>query len=160
MPDCHRRFRGGRDRRIAGGLAVRARVADRVPSWFPATCTGSACGALHVVLACELAPFYRVHAVDERLVLIGPTMDPDDRTRWQQIARLLLDAVREPASLVGVAIADDLRGGPRRDREITRRCAAHPLEARASTSSRLRGRRWRDQTSSRTFVTMAARPIP
>jgi len=179
--------------RIAGGLAVHARVADRVPSWFPAIVLVHGLGVSSrymAALARELAPFYRVHAVDlpgfgrsekptrplgvvelaealagwmrasglraativgnsygcqiaielaarrprlvERLVLIGPTMDPAYRTRRQQIVRLLLDAVREPVSLVGVAIADYLRCGARTIRKSLGDALAHPVEARLS----------------------------
>jgi len=179
--------------RIVGGLAVHARVADHVPAWFPAVVLVHGLGVSSrymTALARELAPFYRVHAVDlpgfgrserpprplgvvelaealaswmratglrsatvvgnsygcqiavelaarrprlvERLVLIGPSIDPAYRTRRQQIVRLLLDAVREPLSLIGVAIADYLRCGPRVMLKSLRDALAHPLETRLS----------------------------
>lgn len=177
--------------RMVGGLAVHARVADRVASWFPAVVLVHGLGVSSrymQALARELAPFYRVFAVDlpgfglserparplglvelaealatwiratglrsatvvgnsygcqiavelaarrprlaERLVLIGPTTDPAYRTRRQQIVRLLLDATREPISLLGLTIRDYLRSGPRLMLNGLDDAIAHPLEAR------------------------------
>jgi pimeloyl-ACP methyl ester carboxylesterase len=177
--------------RMVGGLAVHARVADRVASWFPAVVLVHGLGVsgrYMLALARELAPFYRVFAVDlpgfgrserpsrplglvelaealaswmratglrsatlvgnsygcqiavelaarrprlvERLVLIGPTTDPAYRTRRQQIVRLLLDAAREPISLLGLAIGDYLRSGARVILNGLGDAVAHPLEAR------------------------------
>jgi pimeloyl-ACP methyl ester carboxylesterase len=177
--------------RMVGGLAVHARVADRVPTWFPAVALVHGLGVSSrymAALARQLAPFYRVFAIDlpgfgrserpprplglvelaealaswmratglrsatlvgnsygcqvavelaarrprlvERLVLIGPSTDPAYRTRRQQISRLLLDAVREPMSLVGVAVSDYVRCGPRVVLKSLADALAHPLEAR------------------------------
>ncbi|HEV2108014.1 MAG TPA: alpha/beta hydrolase [Thermomicrobiales bacterium] len=49
-----------------------------------------------------------------RAVLIGPTIDRHRRTALQQIARLQLDMLREPASLPLLHIPDYVRAGPRR----------------------------------------------
>jgi pimeloyl-ACP methyl ester carboxylesterase len=46
-----------------------------------------------------------------RLVLVGPTVDPRGRSAAKQIARLLLDALREDPSLVLLATFDYLRAG-------------------------------------------------
>jgi pimeloyl-ACP methyl ester carboxylesterase len=177
--------------RMAGGLAVHARVADRVASWLPAVVLvhGLGMSSRYMLgLARELAPFYRVFAVDlpgfgrserpsrplglvelaealaswmratglrsativansygcqiavelaarrprlvERLVLIGPTTDPAYRTRRQQVARLLLDAVREPVSLLALVAVEYLRCGPRVMLNALAEALAHPLEAR------------------------------
>ncbi len=177
--------------RMVGGLAVHARVADRVPSWFPAVALVHGLGVSSrymLPLAHELAPFYRVFAVDlpgfglserpapplglielaealaswmratglrsatlvgnsygcqiavelaarrprlvERLVLVGPTPDPAYRTRRRQVARLLLDAVREPISLLGLAVSDYVRSGPRVMLKLLADALAHPVEAR------------------------------
>jgi 2-hydroxy-6-oxonona-2,4-dienedioate hydrolase len=177
--------------RMVGGLAVHARVADRVPSWFPAVVLVHGLGVSSrymCALAQELAPFYRVFAVDlpgfgrsekpprplglvelaeavaswmratglrsatvvgnsygcqiavelgarrprlvERLVLVGPTTDPAYRTRRQQLVRLLLDAIREPISLLGLAVGDYLRCGPRVMLKSLADAVDHPLEAR------------------------------
>lgn len=177
--------------RMVGGLAVHARVADFVPSWFPAVALVHGLGVSSrymTALARELSPFYRVFAVDlpgfgrsekppspfglvefsealanwmratglrsatlvansygcqiavelatrrprmvERLVLIGPTTDPAYRTRRQQIAQLLLDAVREPISLLGLAVSEYLRSGPRVILKSLAEAVANPLETR------------------------------
>ena len=53
--------------RMVGGLAVNARVADRVPTWFPAVALVHGLGVSSrymAALARQLAPFYRVFAVD------------------------------------------------------------------------------------------------
>lgn len=180
--------------RMVGGLAVHACVADRVASWFPAVVLVHGLGVSSrymLALARELAPFYRVFAVDlpgfgrserpsrplglvqlaealaswmratglrsatlvgnsygcqivvelaarrprfvERLVLVGPTTDPAYRTRRQQIARLVVDAIREPVSLLGLAARDYLRAGPRVVLNGLAEALAHPLEARLPT---------------------------
>jgi pimeloyl-ACP methyl ester carboxylesterase len=161
--------------RIVDGLAVHARAAEHVPSWFPAVVLVHGLGMSSrymLPLARELAPFYRVFAVDlprfgrsgtawpppglvehaqfvadwmraaglpaativghsygaqvalelavrrprrvQRLVLVGPTTDPRARSRTRQIIELLVDATREPLSLLGIALTDYLRGGTRR----------------------------------------------
>lgn len=46
-----------------------------------------------------------------RIVLAAPMADPRARTALRQIARLLLDAPREPLSLIPVAAGDYLRAG-------------------------------------------------
>ena len=180
--------------RMVGGLAVHARVADRVPSWFPAVVLVHGVGVSSrymCTLARELAPFYRVFAVDlpgfgrsarpprplglielaealatwmrasglrsatvvgnsfgaqigvelaarrprmvERLVLISPTTDPAFRTRRQQLLRLLLDAIREPLSLVALAVGDYLRCGPRFALKALAEALRQPLETRLSS---------------------------
>jgi pimeloyl-ACP methyl ester carboxylesterase len=177
--------------RMVGGVALHARVADGVPAWFPTVVLVHGLGVSSrymAALARELAPFYRVFAVDlpgfgrsekparplglvelaealatwmraaglrsatfvansygcqiavelaarrprlvERLVLVGPTTDPAYRTRRQQIARLLLDAVREPMSLLVLAVLDYLRCGPRAIMKSLAEAMAHPLETR------------------------------
>jgi pimeloyl-ACP methyl ester carboxylesterase len=78
--------------RIAGGLAVHARVADRVPPWFPAIVLVHGLGVSSrymAALARELAPFYRVHAVDlpgfgrsEKPPRPLGVVDPAYRTSW------------------------------------------------------------------------------
>lgn len=48
------------------------------------------------------------------LVLVGPTVDAAARSAPRQILRLMLDGLREPYSLVGIAVTDYLRTSPRR----------------------------------------------
>jgi 2-hydroxy-6-oxonona-2,4-dienedioate hydrolase len=49
----------------------------------------------------------------ERLVLIGPTVDPAARAGWRQIGRLLRGGYFERISLVGILLRDFARMGPR-----------------------------------------------
>ena len=49
-----------------------------------------------------------------RLILIGPTVDPAYRGWLAQAARLTLDAIREPARLAPILLADYARMGPLR----------------------------------------------
>lgn len=180
--------------RMVGGLAVHARVTERVPAWFPAIVLVHGIGVSSrylCALARELAPFYRVFAVDlpgfgrserpsrplglvelaealatwmratglrsatvvgnsfgaqigvelavrrprlvERLVLISPTPDPAYRTPRHQLLRLLLDAIREPVSLLGLVVSDYLRCGARAALNALAEALAHPLETRLSS---------------------------
>jgi pimeloyl-ACP methyl ester carboxylesterase len=209
--------------RMVGDLAVHARVADNVPAWFPAVVLVHGLGVSSrymVPLARELAPFYRVFAVDlpgfgrsekprrplglvelsealsswmratglrsatlvgnsygcqialelaarrprmvQRLVLIGPTTDPAYRSRRHQIARLLLDATREPISLLGIAVADYFRCGPRRLLHALREALAHPTEARlaAVTAPALIVRGLRDPLVSAAWAARVASELP
>jgi pimeloyl-ACP methyl ester carboxylesterase len=209
--------------RMAGGLAVHAWVADRVPSWFPAVVLVHGLGVSSrymLRLARELAPFYRVFALDlpgfgrserpwrplglvelaealaswmratglrsatlvgnsygcqvavelaarrprlvERLVLIGPTTDPAYRTRRHQVARLVLDAVREPLSLLALAARDYVRAGPRVVLNALGEALAHPLEARlpAVTAPALVVRGMRDPLVSAAWAERVASALP
>lgn len=47
----------------------------------------------------------------ERAVLVAPTIDPRARVFMRQLARLLLDAAREPLSLLRIVTGDYLRAG-------------------------------------------------
>ena len=49
----------------------------------------------------------------DRLVLIGPTVDPAARAAWRQIGRLLRGGYFERISLVGILLRDFARMGPR-----------------------------------------------
>jgi pimeloyl-ACP methyl ester carboxylesterase len=90
-----------------------------------ATIVGNSYGAR---IAAELA--MRRPRLVERLVLVGPTTDPAFRTRRQQIARLLLDATREPLSLLAIAVGDYMRCGTRRMLDALREAIDQPLEQR------------------------------
>jgi pimeloyl-ACP methyl ester carboxylesterase len=209
--------------RMVGGLAVHARVADLVPPWFPAVALVHGLGVSSrymAALARELAPFYRVFAVDlpgfgrsekpprplglvelsealatwmratglrsatliansygcqvavelatrrprlvERLVLIGPTTDPAYRTRRQQVAQLLRDAIREPISLLGLAVSDYLRSGPRVIVKSLSEAVANPLETRLPlvVAPALVIRGMRDPLVSPTWAARVASELP
>ena len=63
-----------------------------------------------------------------RLVLVGPTIDPLNRSAGEQIARLMVDAPREAPSLVPLAIFDYLRAGLRRGWRTLGYALADPIE--------------------------------
>lgn len=67
-------------------------------------------------LGCQAAVELAVREPErvERLVLVGPTMDPGAPTIAEQALRLARDAVREPVGLNLVELRDYLRTGPRR----------------------------------------------
>ena len=44
-------------------------------------------------------------------IFVAPTVDPQARTAIRQLARLLLDASREPPALLPIVLDDDLRAG-------------------------------------------------
>ena len=50
----------------------------------------------------------------ERIVLIGPTVDPRYRTPLRHAPRFFVDAIREPPSLLPILVRDYLRFGLRR----------------------------------------------
>jgi pimeloyl-ACP methyl ester carboxylesterase len=64
------------------------------------------------------------------LVLVGPTWDPSAPTLRQHLARLALDAVREPPKLNWVVATDYLRGGPLRTVRGARLMLDHPMVER------------------------------
>ena len=63
-----------------------------------------------------------------RVVLAAPMADPRSRTAARQITRLLLDATREPLSLVPLAAADYLRAGLIRAARTLRFALRYELE--------------------------------
>jgi 2-hydroxy-6-oxonona-2,4-dienedioate hydrolase len=66
----------------------------------------------------------------DRLVLIGPTMDAAALTFGRQLGRLLLDATREPPTLVVLTAAEYLLAGIPRVVSTARAALRHPLEER------------------------------
>jgi 2-hydroxy-6-oxonona-2,4-dienedioate hydrolase len=66
----------------------------------------------------------------ERLVLIGPTMDPGAPTRWAQLRRLARDVPREPLGLNLAELRDYVRMGPRRILATARYALDDPLRAK------------------------------
>ena len=83
-------------------------------------------------LGCQvaLAVAERRPALAERLVLIGPTVDPAYRGWLAQAARILLDTVREPPRLAPIVLADYARMGPRRVLATAREALADRPERR------------------------------
>jgi 2-hydroxy-6-oxonona-2,4-dienedioate hydrolase len=64
----------------------------------------------------------------ERAVLIAPTIDARARVVSRQLARLLLDATREPLSLTPIAVSDYLRAGLKRGARTLRYAIADCIE--------------------------------
>jgi 2-hydroxy-6-oxonona-2,4-dienedioate hydrolase len=65
-----------------------------------------------------------------RLVFVGPTVDRNRRNLVSQAARLALDAVREPPSLVALVLRDSFQAGPLRVLRMTVSAVGDRLEAK------------------------------
>ena len=67
-------------------------------------------------MGCQILVALAVAAPErvDRLVLVGPTVDPRWRSFARQIPRWLLEATREPLSIFPILASDYLRCGPRR----------------------------------------------
>lgn len=87
-------------------------LADALAAWMKesglerAVIVGNSLGAQIIV---DFAVRYPERVV--RAVLVAPTIDPRARVFMRQLARLLLDALREPFSLLPIVIMDYLRAG-------------------------------------------------
>ncbi len=66
----------------------------------------------------------------DSLVLISPTVDPHARTMLGQLARLLLDAIREPRDLLRLQLRSYLRNGIRGMRDLGRIAIRDRVEAK------------------------------
>jgi len=64
----------------------------------------------------------------DRAVFVGPTVDRRRRSWVSQIARLAVDATREPPRLVGLAVRDYFETGPARTLRMAREALRDPLE--------------------------------
>lgn len=64
----------------------------------------------------------------DRLILVGPTVDPEARTLRQQLPRLLRAAFEERPSLIPLVIVDYLRARPRRIVEELQAMFANRIE--------------------------------
>jgi 2-hydroxy-6-oxonona-2,4-dienedioate hydrolase len=64
----------------------------------------------------------------ERAVFVGPTVDRRRRSWPSQVARLAVDATREPPALVALAVRDYLETGPVRTFRMAREALDDPLE--------------------------------
>lgn len=104
----------GRSEKPAGPLGITG-LARALDGWMEATGIESATllgNSMGCQVIAELA--LRNPARVARAVLQGPTMEPGARTLPRQVARLALDALREPPSLLLVELADLLAAGPSR----------------------------------------------
>jgi 2-hydroxy-6-oxonona-2,4-dienedioate hydrolase len=64
-------------------------------------------------LGCQVIANLALHHPERisRAILMGPTVDPQARTAYQQIGRWLLNAPREPPSLFSIVVRDYLDAG-------------------------------------------------
>ena len=118
----------GRSAKPGQALDVR-QLADALARWMELngverpTLVGHSFGC-HVVV--DLAA--RRPGAVSRVVLAAPMADPRARTATRQILRLLIDAPREPVSLVPLAAADYLRAGLLRAARTLRFALLYELE--------------------------------
>jgi 2-hydroxy-6-oxonona-2,4-dienedioate hydrolase len=90
-------------------------LADALGAWIdamnlgPVILVGNSMGCQIIADLAARAP-HRVKAV----VLIAATVDPSARTFWKQLKRLLIDATREPLSLLYIHFRSFLAAGLRR----------------------------------------------
>jgi len=92
-----------------------AALSDALARWMGAVGLGSAAlvgNSLGCQIVADLAA--RHPELVGWIVLQGPTMDPRARSVPRQMARILLDAPREPSSLLPIQLRDYLAAGPRR----------------------------------------------
>jgi len=66
----------------------------------------------------------------DRLVLVGPTVDPRHHTTLEATARLLLDGAREPLTYQPIIMRDVWAIGPRRALGMARVCLEDHIEER------------------------------
>jgi len=104
-------------------------LADALLEWLDVCGVGRA-PLVANSLGCQVAVDVAVRAPErvERLVLVGPTMDPAAPTLLGQALRLARDVPREPFGLNLAEARDYLRTGPRRILATARAALADPLE--------------------------------
>jgi len=110
------------------GVAELSGVLDR---WMAAVGLGRAI-LIANSFGCQVATDFalRYPARVERLVLVGPTVDPRHRTALGATARLLLDGAREPLTYAPIIMRDVWDIGPRRALGMARVCLADRIETR------------------------------
>lgn len=90
-------------------------LADALAAWVKinniprATMLGNSLGA-QIIISCAVRHPQHIKSA----ILVGPTMDPQARSIFKLIGRLMIDAFREPLSLIPIVIRDYLRAGLRR----------------------------------------------
>ena len=104
-------------------------LARALDGWMEATGLGGAIlvgNSMGCQVIAELA--LRNPARVQRAVFQGPTMDPGARNLPQQVARLALDALLEPPSLVLIELLDLVAAGPLRALRTFRHAARDRIE--------------------------------
>jgi 2-hydroxy-6-oxonona-2,4-dienedioate hydrolase len=118
----------GRSDKPARALTVRE-LADALAAWMSAVglrqsvLVGHSFGCQVIVDLCLRRP-----DLVERMVLAAPTGDPRSRSALRHVWRLLLDAPREPLSLIPLAARDYLRAGVVRSARTLRFSLADRME--------------------------------
>lgn len=104
----------GKSARPARVLTV-PELADALATWTRATGFDRA-AFLGNSMGCQIIAHLAVRHPElvERVILVGPTMDPQARTFHQQALRWFLDIPWEPRSLDVLTLRDSLAAGPRR----------------------------------------------
>ena len=97
----------------------------RATGWHPAALVGNSMGAQTVV---EVA--LRYPELTQRLVLIGPTMDPHVGGPLHQVGRLIIDATVERPGLMWLTLTDTVRTRRRAVYRYFRAALAHPMADR------------------------------
>ena len=102
----------GRSDRPPHLLDIRG-LANALAAWLRQAGPGRA-ALLGNSLGCQVIVDLAVRRPElvERAVLVGPTLDPEARSLWRQIARGVLDVFREPLSLWPIVAYDYLTAGP------------------------------------------------
>jgi 2-hydroxy-6-oxonona-2,4-dienedioate hydrolase len=113
------------DLRPAATLPVLAERLMAVVGDQPAALLGNSFGCQVIA---ELA--VRRPEVVTSVVFVGPTVDARRRSWRSQVVRLALDAVREPAGMVAIAVRDYLSTRPLRTLRMAREALRDPLEAK------------------------------
>jgi 2-hydroxy-6-oxonona-2,4-dienedioate hydrolase len=138
-------------------------LADALAHWMSvmgiqsATLVGNSVGCQ---IAVDVAVRHPSRA--DRLVLVGPTLEPALRTPLRALWRLAVDTFREAPSQPFLVAVDYLVAGPRRIAQTFRHAAADPLESklpRVQTPT-LVVRGERDPIASQGWVESIARRIP
>ena len=83
-------------------------------------------------MGCQVVTELAIRAPErvQALVLVGPTVDPHVRPFVRFLPRFLLDAMREPPSMLALVVRDYLFMGPRRFVGTARHAWRHRMEER------------------------------
>jgi 2-hydroxy-6-oxonona-2,4-dienedioate hydrolase len=105
-------------------------LADVLAAWLAAARLDASDLLLGNSMGCQVLVDMAVRypALVRRLVLVGPTVDPQARTAWQQFARLVADSVREAPSQPFLVAFDYAVFGLRRFRQTFYHAIADRVE--------------------------------
>jgi pimeloyl-ACP methyl ester carboxylesterase len=120
----------GRSPRGGSGLGIRE-LADAFCAWLDAAGLARP-PVVANSMGCQVVTDLAVRRPDRvgPLVLIGPTVDPARRGARHQVFALLRESVREPLSLVGLAVRENAVAGIGPLVSAARACLGDPIERR------------------------------